>query len=269
MMDLLNFTPVPELNEVLDQLVKGVRTVMGEKLVGAYLGGSYAHGGWHTYSDVDFDFVIREALTPEERESLKVVHARIFAIGNYYARHLEGAYFPTDVLADLDRTDDELWYLDNGSLNFERSTHDNTLVNRWVLRNKGVVLTGPQPDTLIPLIPEDRLKAEVRQTMRTWGGEILDGAFLISNRFWQAFVVQMYCRMLQSLETGEIGGKPAGAAWAMETLDPEWIPLIEDAMSARENQYAKIYVPADPEKVARTIDFVCYTLSAAGSQRKG
>ncbi len=263
------FTPDSNLNVILDQLVKDIRSTLGEKMIGAYLGGSFAHGGWHAYSDVDFDFVIQGELTPEEREKLKVVHARTFAIDNYYARHLEGAYFPTDVLADLDRTDEPLWYLDNGSLNFELSTHDNTLVNRWVLRNKGVVLAGPQPDTLIPQIPQDRLKAEVRRTMRTWGGEILDGTFQIRSRFWQAFVVQMYCRMLHSLETGEIGGKPAGAAWAMNVLDPEWAPLIKDAMSARENQYAKLYITASPEKITRTIDFVCYALAAAGLSTLG
>jgi hypothetical protein len=268
-MESPQFTAVPDLNAVLTQLIAGVRGVLGEKMIGAYLGGSYAHGGWHAYSDVDFDFVIERDLTPEEREKLKVVHAHIFAVDNYYARHLEGAYFPEVVLADLDRTDEPLWYLDNGSLNFEQSTHDNTLVNRWVLRNKGVVLAGPQPDTLIPPIPEERLKAEVRRTMRTWGGEILDGTFQIRNRFSQVFVVQMYCRMLHSLATGEIGGKPAGATWAVDTLDPAWIPLIEDAMSAREDQYAKIYVPADPEKVALTIDFVCYALAAANPSVHG
>ena len=263
------FTPIPELNAILEQLVAGVHSVLGEKMIGVYLGGSFAHGGWDAYSDVDFDFVLREDLLPEEMDLLKVQHARIFTIDHYYARHLEGAYFPADILADLDRTDEEIWYLDNGSLNFERSTHDNTLVNRWVLRNRGVVLAGPSPDTLIPPVPVERLKAEVRQTMRVWGGEILTESFQIRSRFWQAFVVQMYCRMLHSLETGEIGGKPAGAIWAKQALDPGWIPLIDDAMSTRENQYMKIYVPADPGMVARTIDFVCYALAFISRQNEG
>jgi hypothetical protein len=263
------FTPDNSLNLILMQLVTGGRDVLGEKMIGAYLGGSFAHGGWDAYSDVDFNVVIREDLTPAEREALKVEHARIFTIDHYYARHLEGAYFPADILADLDRTDEPLWYLDNGSLNFEQSTHDNTLVNRWVLRERGVVLDGPAPQTLIPPIPTARLKAEVRETMRTWGGEIVSGAYPIRSRFWQCFVVLMFCRMRQSLTTGEIGSKTAGAAWAKQTLDLEWVPLIDDALSARERQYEKIYEVADPEKVDRTIAFVCQALASAGPQGRG
>lgn len=258
------YTPDANPNAILTQLVSRVYQVLGEKMIGAYLGGSFAHGGWDPWSDVDFDIVIQRDLTPAEREALKVEHARVFTIDHYYARHLEGAYFPADVLADLERTDEPLWYLDNGSLNFERSTHDNTLVNRWVLRERGVVLAGPEPETLIPPIPADCLKAEVRETMRAWGGEILSGTYTIRNRWAQTFVVLMYCRMLHSLATGEIRSKPAGAAWAEGALESEWVPLIEDALSAREKQYEKIYVPADPAKVARTIAFVHYALAMAG-----
>ncbi len=100
------------------------------------------------------------------------------------------------------------------------------------------------------------LRGVLGETMRTWGGEILSGAFAIRNRWAQVFVVLMYCRMLHSLATGEIGSKVAGAAWARTVLHAEWMPLIDDALSAREWQYEKIHVPADPAKVARTIAFV-------------
>ncbi|MFW5713404.1 MAG: aminoglycoside adenylyltransferase domain-containing protein [Brevefilum sp.] len=255
--------PNQALKSVLTELIDGIQMVLKENFLGAYLGGSFAHGGWDAYSDVDFVVVIDRDLLPGEFEPLRVVHAGVFTMECYYARHLEGAYFPKEILGNLNKTDEPLWYLDNGSLNFERSTHDNTLVNRWVLREKGVILAGPDPKTWIPPIPEDLLKAEIHDTMREWGQEILTGAYKLDNRWAQKFAVLSYCRMLQSLVTGEVGSKPAGAAWGKKALDPRWQLLIDDALSARENQYAKYYQPADPDKVQQTLAFIRYALQEA------
>ena len=255
--------PEKELETILAALIDGTRLVLGQNLLGAYLGGSFAHGGWDAYSDVDFNIVIDQDLRPSELDPLRVVHARIFTMDCYYARHLEGSYFPKAILQSLDLTEEPVWYLDNGSLNFERSTHDNTLVNRWVLRERGVILTGLDPEVWIPPVPEDLFKAEIFDTMRTWGGEIIAGQYKIDNRWAQAFAVLSYCRMLHSLATGEVGSKPDGAGWAVEALDRKWRPLIEDALSARVNQYAKVYQPADSDKVQGTLAFIRYALRQA------
>ena len=37
--------------------------------------------------------------------------------------------------------------------------------------------------------------------------------------------------MLHTLETGTVQSKPAGAAWANETLDSRWRPLIHGMFS--------------------------------------
>ena len=255
-----------ELNSILEELVMGVHATLKENLLGAYLSGSYAHGGWDAWSDVDFDVVIERDLTHTEREALKVVHAFIFTRDCYCARHLEGAYFPKDILSDLTNTNAPLWYLDNGSLNFEQSTHDNTLVIRWVLRECGVTLTGPAPSTWIPPVPDEMLKAEVWRTMRDWGGEILRDEFQIDNRFYQAFTVLSMCRMLHTLDEGGVHSKTEGAAWAKTSLDPAWIDLIDDALSARPDLYEKCWIPADPEKLMRTKAFIRYTFEAAGAE---
>ncbi len=254
-------TQIPELNYVLSPLVTGMNAILGDKFLGAYLGGSFAHGGWDAYSDVDFDVVISSDLTPIELADLKVLHARIYVMESYWARHLEGAYFPKNIMADLESTDQPLWYLDNGSLDFERSVHDNTLVNRWVLREKGIVLAGSDLRDFIPPIPEEMLKEEVRKTMVDWGGEIFKGKYQLDNCWAQPFAVLMYCRMLQTLATGEVCSKPAGALWAKTALDPKWRRLIDDALSTRPNQYEKYYLPSDPEMVRLSHAFIEYALN--------
>ena len=262
----LQYSPTQDhqLNSLLKDLVTGMQTILKAKFLGAYLGGSFAHGGWDHDSDVDFDVVIESDLTDTEIIELTVLHAKIYEMGSYWGKHLEGAYFPKDILQNLDWTDQAIWYLDNGSLTFERSIHDNTLVNRWVLREHGLVLAGPPPRTWIPPIPDEKLKAEVRQTMQDWGNEILQGGYPLDNRWAQTFAVLMYCRMLHTLATGEVQSKPAGAAWAKVMLDRAWTALIDDAMSARPGQYTKISHPSDPEKVKLTKAFIAYALSEVG-----
>jgi len=263
---LIELTPVPELNQVLEILLAGVSEVLGSNFLGAYLGGSYAHGGWDSFSDVDFNVVIDHDLTAEELTELTQVHTRVFAIDSYYAHHLEGSYFPRDVLADNSRTDEPVWYLDNGSLTFERSTHDNTLVNRWVLREHGIGLAGPAPETWIPVVPVGKLKNEIRHTMESWGNEILEGKYLLDNYWAQFFTVLMYCRMMHSLSTGRVGSKPLAAEWAKDTLGERWIPLINDALNARPNQYQKYYEPSNPELVRQTKALVRFAIQYASTR---
>ena len=260
---LIQATADEILNGILEELLIGWEAILGENFLGAYLGGSFAHGGWHAYSDVDFNVVIQQDPDHHKLEALKALHAGIFTQEQYYARHLEGSFIPAEVLADLDRTNVPVWYLDNGSLNFELSTHDNTLVNRWVLREKGVVLAGPHPSTWIPPVPEERLKAEVWEVMCGWEEPIRTGESKLDNRFYQTFAVLTYCRMLHTLVTGHVQGKPAGAAWALKNLEPEWHSLIEDALSSRSHQHEKVWVPPNPAKLERTYAFMAYAIEKA------
>jgi hypothetical protein len=61
----------PELAGYLDALVERVRGLLGDELVGVYLGGSGALGGYvHGRSDVDVAVVVRNALPRETKEAL-------------------------------------------------------------------------------------------------------------------------------------------------------------------------------------------------------
>jgi predicted nucleotidyltransferase len=90
------------LNSLLKDLVSGMQIILKAKFLGAYLGGSFAHGGWDNDSDVDFDVVIESDLTDTEIIELTVNHTKIYEMGSYWGRHLEGAYFPKDILQNLE-----------------------------------------------------------------------------------------------------------------------------------------------------------------------
>jgi len=74
--------------------------------------------------------------------------------------------------------------------------------------------------------------------------------------------------MLHILAAGGVHAKAEGAAWAKSALDKGWIDLIDDALSARLDQYAKCWVTADSEKLDRNKAFIRYTLDVAGACRE-
>ncbi|MFN2114252.1 MAG: aminoglycoside adenylyltransferase domain-containing protein, partial [Anaerolineae bacterium] len=231
--------PYPELPSVLAELVSGAKGVLGDSLVGVYLVGSLATGDFDMDSDVDFLVVVDRELTDDVVGALQAMHRRIHAVGCYPAQHLEGSYVSRDVLGDADAVDVRpLWYLDNGSTTFERSLHDNKWHVRWVLRERGIALYGPDPTTLLEPVPPDALRAEVSGMLVEMAHLFeadLDGPLSYwTSRFGQSYAVLTCCRMLHSLQTGTVRSKREGMLWALKAVDAEWHQVIRDAWRERE-----------------------------------
>ena len=248
-------TPYPDLNAVLHDLTAGVQHALGDTFVGAYLQGSFAVGDFDEQSDVDFVVIIRDDLSREQVAALNEVHGRLYDLTSEWAKHLEGSYFPAAVLRS-DQRGTPLWYLDHGRRSLVRSDHCNTLVVRWVVRERGITLAGPSPATLVDPIPSAALRREILATMLDWGQEILDDPAEYRNRFYQGFIVLSYCRMWHDLVVGQPGSKRAGAEWAKAALDPSWSGLIDRAWNGRPNPAVAVRTPADPDDFAATLRFV-------------
>lgn len=259
-----NPTPFPELYDVLKTLVDGIHRELGQKLTGAYLQGSFALGGYDEHSDADFIVVIREELSADEVERLQKLHQAVFLLPQSWAQHLEGSYFPEGQLRDLTQSGRPLWYLDNGSNCLCQSGHCNTLLVRWILREKGLTLCGPAPDTFLPRVPTADLRRDMLDVLFNWGNEILSDPGQYNNRFYQGFIVLSYCRMLHDYLNGFPGSKTSGAAWASQNLDPVWTGLIKRSWATRPQPELRIREKADPEDFAATLSFVRYVMREAG-----
>ncbi|MFL5295906.1 MAG: aminoglycoside adenylyltransferase domain-containing protein [Phenylobacterium sp.] len=284
-------TPYGDLNAVLSHLLEGAQRALGDNFVGAYLQGSFAVGDFNEYSDCDFIVVTQRDLTPDELASLQALHAGIHELPYAYWRSgLEGSYAPAAVLRRLtdgprdppgeprgrDWADPGMsgappraypfWYLDNGADHLVRSEHDNSLVVRWCLREKGVVLAGPDPRELIDPVPPAALRAEVRRTMDLVMRLNLEPMALVA---WQAFWVGLFCRMLHTLATGAVWSKKSSMAWAQGALDPRWRELIVSAAAVRKGDAEQSGAAADRDEVAATREFARYAVAYADQQARG
>jgi hypothetical protein len=250
----------PDLHAVLGELRSKVRSVLGDRLVGLYLGGSLANGGFDEHSDIDFVVAIDRDVPDDELAALRALHRDLWALPSPWARHLDGSYITTAVLRRYAAAHPPHLYVDNGATEPVRSQHDNTCLARHVLRERGIALDGPAAQTLIDPVEPDALRREAVAMIREWMGGHLARPQSLDGAWRQPYTVLTLCRMLFALRHGDIVSKPVAAAWAMRSLDGRFAPLIEGAMRARPTVCLAPREPADPSALAATLELVRHAL---------
>jgi Domain of unknown function (DUF4111) len=254
-------TPFDDLNQLLLELVAGSKEVLGDSFCGAYLQGSFAVGDADAHSDVDFIVVTKDEAAPEQQDELQALHQRLYALPTSWAQHLEGSYISREALRRLDPGRRPLLYLDNGATEFTLDSHDNTVIVRWILREHGVVLAGPDPHELVDPITADELRAEMHWALGLWQ-EWFRSTDPI-NRRALAVAVLSHARILHTLSIGEVSSKRTAGEWAPGALSPEWAPLIRWALEDRPDPWTKVHEPADPALLRRTLQFIDYAAAWA------
>lgn len=226
-------TPYEEVNTILLFLLTNIQAILGPQLVGFYLYSSLSLGDFDpTSSDVDFLVVTAGEVSEELLEQLRAMHAAIASSGLPYAARLEGSYIPRQALRRYDP--DHARHPTIGvDWPFQVGLHDsNWIIERHIVREHGVVVWGPGPQTLIdPVSPRELQAAVCQQLNNVWQSRLDDPEWL-RPRDHQAFAVLTLCRALYTLQQGMVGSKPRAAAWAKE-MYPGWKPVIESAMSRR------------------------------------
>ena len=254
-------TPIPELNRLLCELTDGIQAALGESFVAAVLQGSFAVGDFDEHSDADFIVAARDRLTDAQVGALQTLHGRIRDLPNPWAAHLEGSYFPVEVLRTCARRLEPLWYLDHGHRVMVPGTHCNTAVVRQVVRQHGIWLAGAEPASLVDPVPVEVLRTEILTVMHGWGREILAKPETWANQFYQGFIAINYCRAWCDLDTGTVGSKRRGAAWAKPRLTRAWAGLIDRSWATRVDPAKTSQTPADPSDYQMTLELLAWLLA--------
>ena len=260
-------TPYSELNAVFAALLEGTQTILAENFVGLYIVGSFALGDFDMDSDADFLVVTHSDVTKAQEAALQTMHGQIYDHETDWAKHLEGSYITKALLRRPDPLRTPLLYLDNTARELVRSDHCNKALVRWTLREHGIALAGPDPNTLInPILPDD-LRIETSRIMRDWLTEMLAEPDALNNRWYQTYAVISYCRMLYTMREGTITSKLQAVRWGQDKLESRWNGLIERACQDRPNPSLKSRQTSDPEDAKSTLEFVKYVLELIGGER--
>ncbi|HEU5102872.1 MAG TPA: aminoglycoside adenylyltransferase domain-containing protein [Roseiflexaceae bacterium] len=233
MSSLTHSTPYPDINAVLRLLLTNVQQVLGDQLVGMYLHGSLASGDFEPLtSDVDFVVVTAERLPEATVAELEVMHARLLASGMDWANKLEGTYFPRRDLRRY-RSSDALYPSLNEAKFYMGGHGSDWVIGSYILREHGLTLAGPPPQSLIDPVAPEELRQATRELLREWWAPMLEDTARLRGSDYQAYATLTMCRALYTLEHGAVVSKPAAAGWAREVLGGRRAALIERALAWR------------------------------------
>jgi hypothetical protein len=254
-------TQFPELNALLSELTERAHGILADNFVGAYLQGSFAVGDADMHSDCDFLIPVNVPICAEQEAGLRALHDEIPARPGHWTHHIEGSYPNRDELRTLSGLGRKWLYIDHGSREMEWSSHCNSEVVRWSLRECGITLAGPDPKTLVGRVGPDVLRAKMRESAKQFLPEFLTWSTL-ENAWGQRYAVTTFCRILHTLDSGRVMSKKAALLWARDNLGPEWAGLIQQVTDDRADPSME---PTRPGEAEAAVAFAGYAKARAAN----
>ncbi|MCU0519458.1 MAG: DUF4111 domain-containing protein [Anaerolineae bacterium] len=258
---LENLTPLPEVNMLVAEVLAGAQAILGERLIGMYLDGSLAAGGFDEASDIDFVVVVDRAAAEDDFVALRALHDRISTIDVPLAIQLEGFYVPASALRRGDPSRTRCPNLERG-LGERLKWVDLDLgwtIHRHVLHEHGITVVGPDPRKLVEPVTPDELRQAVTM-FADWLGGLRDNPGQMASRGYQSYIVLTLCRILYTVAHGDVVSKATAVEWARETVGARWARLIDNAWEGRRGPDG----PPAPDAVRETLAFIRYVLGTQG-----
>ena len=252
-------TPYPDVNEILKMLLARTSDILGPQMVGMYLYGSLSSGDFNpASSDIDFVVVTETSLAQEAVSALEKMHNEIWASSSKWAAKLEGSYVPKTLIRRHDAPGPACPSVNEGAFLVGQLGSD-WIIQRHVIRECGVVLSGPDPKTLIDPVSADEIRQAVYGVLNEWWFPMIANSSWLSSHGseYHAFAVITMCRALHALEYRTIVSKPQAVQWARRKLGHPWAEVIDKAIAAsrHENQ---------DDFLEDTLNFIRFTKEQAG-----
>lgn len=234
-MKTLSPTSYADVNQVLELLLAEVRVVLGQQFVGMYLYGSLSSGDFHPdASDIDFLVVSDGMLNQQTIDDLDAMHQRIWDLGLPLAERLEGSYLPKGHLPRYEKSDEA--YPTVNEHRFYVAPHGSDwIIQRYVIRECGVTLAGPDPKTLIDVVQPDDIRSAVISALQEWWFPMVDDPSWLKMHEvpYHSYAILTMCRALHAIEYGIIVSKLVAADWAKKELGDKWPLVIDQSLATR------------------------------------
>jgi hypothetical protein len=224
-------TDYPDVNQLLETLLARIQTALPQKLVALYLCGSLVYGDFDAQiSDVDLVAIITSALDDGELTQLAAMHQQIAAENPVWDDRIEVIYLTQDALKTF-RTQASVIAITSPGEPFHTKEADKAwLMNWYLVREQGVTLFGPPPQSVIPPIATEEFVEITRHHAKSWAQWVDD----CRNLGAQAYAILTLCRALYTILHGTSEhraqtSKVRAAAWAAQRY-PQWAALIQGAL---------------------------------------
>ncbi len=251
-----SITPYPDVNAALSATLAGIQAALGDQLIGVYLHGSLANGDFNPRaSDIDLLAATRDKLPAHLLPELASMHAQL--AGRFkWTGHMEVSYIPLAALRRYDPANCHHPALRvDGSFDIDGHGSD-WIIQRWVIREKGIALAGPPAAALIDPVQPDDLRRAASGILGEWWAPMLNDTSRLQDSEYQAYAILTMCRSLYTLEHGRVVSKPTAARWAQAALGETDAALVERALNWRPG--------VELDALTQTLDLIRRTLQRAG-----
>jgi hypothetical protein len=127
------------------------------------------------------------------------------------------------------------------------------VLQRHILREYGVIVSGPDLRGLIDPVAANELRNAVIDVLQDWWAPMLDDPSFLERDAYQVYAVLTMCRAWHTLKSGTITTKPKAARWALARADERRRPLI---------QLARAWAPGlSFQQLPETLDFTQQTIA--------
>lgn len=208
-----------EVSIIGKAFVNGLRSILGEKLHGAYIYGATAFPDAVPTGDIDFHVILKSGLTDSERSALEMFHESLAEKYPPLGVDMDGYYI---LLYDARRKappKSQLWGY---------ATDDSWALHCEHIRaGRHIVLHGPDPKDIYPPASWSEIETALY-------GE-LDYVEKHLHEYPDYCILNL-CRLIYSFETRDVVvSKAQTADWAFDAL-PEWKRHIELARKSYDRQ---------------------------------
>jgi len=240
----------PKISTLIQKLSQLSKEIIADNFFGMYIFGSLASGDFNPQtSDIDFVVIIKNDLDSKVKEQLtQRIKQEILPLP--LSEKLEGSYLPLRVF--VEKNQKPAMYL---SINTGKEVGDDHKgieqpVQRFMIREDGIVIDGPDTKSFLSPIAKEELVSAVSFILHDWWKpQLLDDHRLV-DREYQSYAVLTMCRMLVTIEDGIIISKPQ-AAQKIQSKYPQWADLISRAVEWKHDDFVN-----DLEPTKALIEFV-------------
>lgn len=257
-------TDLPEpLDRIIPALLDDLRVTLGDELVGVYQLGSAVSGGFDPgRSDLDLVIVTERDVEAIAFERFAGVVERLVAREADWAGRLDLAFVGRGALADLGSGGSLLEISHDKPLHLENAAE---WTETWFLaRDADRPLVGPPAADVFPAITIDEFLRDVVAGFPNFVTAVRDD--------WPhgsvAYRVITVCRVLRSLESGELCTKQEGADWAAARY-PAWASLIRAANEVAAGGDGRPFTRAERARVQPFLDFMAREIAVSAAARFG
>lgn len=247
-------TPYADINELLAQLLSRIQSALGEKLVALYLFGSLVIGDFDSrFSDIDLLAALSSDVDEADFAALQHMHAAFVEQYPEWDNRVEVCYISAAALQTVTSHTSNIARISPGEPLNMREAGKHWLMDWYVVREKGVTLFGPPPETLIEPIS----KAAFLQTVQEHVGAWREWIQPMRSRKAQAYAILTLCRALYSMKHGTQTSKKRAGLWAQQAF-PRWASLIQNALIWYETPYDDN--PDSEATFPETLSFVYFAI---------